>query len=425
LDGIGRDVTDQPRSWPDAIGHGGSPAALRSERVAVGPRSHLALGRLSYLDHLRAALVALVVVHHVALIYGAIAPFYYAEPPFDDPFAYTVLGAFALTNQAWFMGTLFLLAGYFTPVSFDRRGARPFVRARLIRLGIPILVGMFVLMPLAAIGFFLMPASLTGITEPLTWSTYPELIGLGPLWFIAMLLVFDLGYAAYRSLVRESVEPSPADGSFPGYLVIGLFVVGLAAVSYVLRMVVPLGKDVDVVLPALAFPTIAYLPQYLAMFIVGIMASRRGWLEALPSSAGVVGFVAVLAALVLLFPLALTGQPFVVEFIPDASFQGGGSWPSAAYALWDSITVVGMSLAAITLFRARFNRASALGRLLAENSYAVYVIHATLLVYIAYALRDLALPALAMFVLVSVIAVPACFAVAWLIRRIPLVAKVL
>ena len=60
--------------------------------------------------------------------------------------------------------------------------------------------------------------------------------------------------------------------------------------------------------------------------------------------------MAVLAALVLLFPLVLTGQPFVVEFLPNAWFQGGGSWPSAAYALWDSITVVGMSLVAITLF---------------------------------------------------------------------------
>jgi glucan biosynthesis protein C len=381
--------------------------------------------RLAYLDHLRATLVALVVVHHVALIYGAIAPFYYLEPPFDDPLAYTVLGVFALTNQAWFMGTLFLLAGFFTPGSFDRRGASAFVRTRLIRLGIPLLVGMFVLIPLAAIGFFLMPASITGIDAPLTWAAYPELVGLGPLWFIAMLLVFDLGYVGYRWLARGRGMPRNAQDAFPGSPAIGLFVLGLAVASYLWRMVVPLGQDVDVVLPALAFPTIAYLPQYLSLFVLGIVARRRGWLDALPLSAGVVGFVAVLAAMVLLFPVALTGRPFAVEFIPDAVFQGGGTWQSAAYALWDSIVAVGMSLAAITFFRARFSGTSALGTLAAQNSYAVYVIHATLLVYIAYALRDLSLPALLMFVVVSVITVPACFAVAWLIRRIPVVAKVL
>jgi glucan biosynthesis protein C len=389
------------------------------------PRTGQVLLRLTYLDHLRAALVSLVIVHHVALVYGAIAPFYYVEPPFDDPLAYTLLGVFALTNQAWFMGTLFLLAGYFTPRSFDRRGASAFVRTRLVRLGIPILVGMFVLIPLAAVGFFLIPASITGIDVPLTWAAYPGLIGLGPLWFIAMLLAFDLGFAVYQRLVRRHQTPSASHGSFPGYPAIGLFVLALAATSYAWRMVVPLGQDVDIVLPALAFPTIAYLPQYLGLFVVGIVANRRGWLEALPSSVGVIGFVAALASLVLVFPLALTGEPLTVAFTPDAVFQGGGTWQSAAYALWDSITAVGMSLAVITLFRARFNGTSALGRLLAENSYAVYVIHATLLVYIAYALRDLALPALVMFVVVSAIAVPVCFAVAWLIRRIPLVAKVL
>lgn len=38
--------------------------------------------RLFFIDHLRAALVILVVLHHVAMVYGASAPFYYVEPPF-------------------------------------------------------------------------------------------------------------------------------------------------------------------------------------------------------------------------------------------------------------------------------------------------------------------------------------------------------
>ena len=70
--------------------------------------------RLFFIDHLRAALVILVVLHHVALVYGAGAPFYYVEPPFNDPLAFLVLLVFVLFNQAWFMGALFLIAGYFT-----------------------------------------------------------------------------------------------------------------------------------------------------------------------------------------------------------------------------------------------------------------------------------------------------------------------
>ena len=95
--------------------------------------------RLFFVDHLRVALAILVVLHHVALVYGAGAPFYYVEPPFDDPPAFLVLLVFALFNQAWFMGAFFLLAGYFAPGSHDRKGPGSFLTHRLLRLGIPLI----------------------------------------------------------------------------------------------------------------------------------------------------------------------------------------------------------------------------------------------------------------------------------------------
>ena len=56
--------------------------------------------RLHYLDNLRSFLIILVVLHHVALIYRAAAPFHYVEPPFDKPVAGTVLAIFVLVNQS-------------------------------------------------------------------------------------------------------------------------------------------------------------------------------------------------------------------------------------------------------------------------------------------------------------------------------------
>ena len=51
--------------------------------------------RQFFIDHLRVSLVILVVVHHVALVYGAAAPFYYVEPPFfTDLRAFRVLLVF-------------------------------------------------------------------------------------------------------------------------------------------------------------------------------------------------------------------------------------------------------------------------------------------------------------------------------------------
>ena len=86
----------------------------------------------------------------------------------------------------------------FVPAAVDRKGPRRFLRGRLVRLGLPVLAGIFVLEPVSRLGFFLMPAGLTGITAAPTWSVYPELLGLGPLWFALLLLIFDTGYAAWR-----------------------------------------------------------------------------------------------------------------------------------------------------------------------------------------------------------------------------------
>jgi glucan biosynthesis protein C len=380
--------------------------------------------RLFFIDHLRAALVILVVLHHVALVYGASSPFYYVEPPFEDPLAFRALLVFVLFNQAWFMGAFFLLAGYFTPGSLDRKGPVSFLKDRLLRLGIPLILYTFVLNPIAEFGTFLMPASLTGITDSPTWQEYwqeyPDHIGLGPLWFVAMLLIFSFGYTAWRALRGSRTSSSTGESLPPSYLGIGIFVLALAVTSYLVRMVVPLGETV------LQFPTLAYLPQYLSFFVLGTVALRHDWFRTLPGSMGIVGFVTALVAGVLFFPLAFSGQLFSLEITPALdNAMGNGEWQSAVYALWDSLFAVGICLCLISLFRYVLNGESRFGRFLSQHSYAVYVIHIPIVVLLAYALRGIDLASLLKFGVAAVIIVPTCFAVAYVIRRIPYVARVL
>lgn len=373
--------------------------------------------RLFFVDHLRVALVILVVLHHLAVIYGAFTPFYYVEPPkLTDPLAYLVLLVFALFNQAYFMGFFFLLSGYFTPGSFDRKGWALFLKDRLLRLGIPLIVFMLVLGPIASIGIYQMPAALTGITTPFTWQRYPNLIRPGPLWFVEMLLIFDLGYAAWRVARRNRAPWEESNVGPPGYAAVGVFVLGLALVTYLLRIVVPLGASV----PVLGFPTPAYLPQYLSFFILGAVASRRNWLRNVPSSMGKVGLAVALGATILLFPLALSGTLYGKVY-----FLGGGHWESAAYALWDSVFAVGMCLALITFFRRSLNRQGRLGRFLTQHAFTVYIIHAPVIVFLALALRSIHPEQLLKFGLMAIIGVPVCFGVAFLVRKIPLASRIL
>jgi ABC-type multidrug transport system permease subunit/peptidoglycan/LPS O-acetylase OafA/YrhL len=379
--------------------------------------------RLFFVDHWRASLAILVVLHHVALVYGAsLEGYYYVEPPFTSPLAFMVLLIFALVNQAWFMGAFFLLAGYFTPVSYDRKGLGAFLKNRLLRLGVPILLFYFVLSPIAFTGYYLMPSELTGITTPLTWvsflAAYPKFIGLGPLWFVAMLLIFDFGYAAWRTLSEKRKIEWKA--SPPGYVGVIIFALALAGISYLWRFIIPLGQSV------LQFPTLAYLPQYLSFFAVGAIASRKDWFRNLPDSMGVVAFVVALAALVFLFPLAFSGKMFSFELSEALdNSMGNGHWQSAVYALWDSIFAVGLCMGLLTLFRRFLHRPNWLGSFLAEHSYAVYIFHIPIVVFLAYALRGIVVGSLFKFGLASLIIVPACFTFAYIVRKIPGVSKII
>lgn len=397
-------------------------SAAKSPAI-VSERSRVS--RLFFVDHLRAALVILVVLHHVALVYGAsVQDFYYIEPPFTDPQAFLVLLVFALLNQAWFMGAFFLLAGYFTPGSFSRKGPGSFLKDRLLRLGIPLLVFYFVLSPISLLGYWLMPATLTGITTPLTWEgfwqAYPALLDMGPTWFLALLLIFSFGYAGWQGLTRNRGLSSTGEASAPTYLQIGVFVLALALASYLMRIVIPIGTEV------LGFPTLAYLPQYLSFFVVGVIALRHNWLRTVPASMGAAGFMTAIVATVVLFPLAFSGQWFSLE-VGEAlgNAMGNGHWQSAVYALWDSLFAVGMTLAAITFFRRFFSGQSSLGRFLAEQSYAVYIIHIPIIVFLAYALRGIDLGPVLKLGVAAAIVVPVCFVVAYGIRRIPGVSRIL
>jgi fucose 4-O-acetylase-like acetyltransferase len=371
--------------------------------------------RLFFLDHLRAALTILVVLHHLAVIYGAVTVFYYVESPgAGDTLAGGVLTAFVLINQSYFMGLFFLISGYFTPGSFDRKGPGAFFKDRLLRLGIPLVVYVLVLSPIASISPYLSPtpADVFHVMPPFTWQKFPLALGVGPLWFAEMLLFFGLGYVIWRQARRARGNSAGRAFSPPSYLAVGLFILVLAALSFLMRTMVPIGMSI----PILGFPTLAYLPQYLSFFILGIICFRRNWFQTIPGSMGTVGFVVALAATIVLVPLALSA---------GEAFLGHGTVQSAAYALWDSTFSVGICLALLTFFRRFFNRQTHFGNSLSQQAFTVYIIHIPVIVLLALALRGVHLEALLKFALAALIGVPLCFALAFLVRKIPFVSRIL
>jgi len=113
-----------------------------------------------YVDRLRSVMTVLVILHHTAITYGAPGGWFWTELKPSGSLSSILLTLFVTTNQAYFMGFFFLLAGYFTPASLERKGYARFICDRFLRLGLPLLAfGLFlgpltdVRLPLAAKAF--------------------------------------------------------------------------------------------------------------------------------------------------------------------------------------------------------------------------------------------------------------------------------
>jgi len=86
---------------------------------------------------------------------------------------------------------------------------------------------------------------------------------------------------------------------------------------------------------------------------------------------------------------------------------------------------VGMSVGLLPLFRNLMNGSGWLGRFLSQQSYAVYIIHIPIIVFAAYALRNVTAGSLLKFGLLSLIVIPICFIVAGIVRKIPYVSRII
>jgi surface polysaccharide O-acyltransferase-like enzyme len=376
--------------------------------------------RLYFLDNIRSLVIALVVMVHAAVTYSCLGDWYYYEPANLDAFSFLLFGIFLSFTQAFSMGLLFLIAGYFVPESFDRKGPARFLRDRAIRLGIPTLIYMLFINP--AIIYYLLAFQWQGPRPPLGEYLANYILSLeflgesGPMWFALALLIFSAIYAAFR-LLSHSRSKQPHEQKIPGHLAVVGLILLISAGAFTIRLFQPIGTSV-------LNMQLCFFSSYIALFLVGILARRNDWLLRIPSS----------FALAWLKAGLIVGSAFwlaIVYFGGMASgdisaYSGGWHWQSAAYALWESFFAVAASLGFIAVFREHFNSRGRLTGFLSDNSFSVYLFHPPVLILVSLALKDLACHPLAKFVLCSALAVPLCFlAGGFIFRRIPLLRRVL
>jgi len=195
------------------------------------------------LAYLRAFIIVLVVAHHAAMAYHPILPSFEATSlveymqsvqaisPVNDEQRSGMLALFAGFNDTFFMALLFLLSGLFAWGSLQKKGEGPYLRDRLLRLGVP-LVLMVVLRPLTYYPTYLQNGGDGGFTDFWTQWSRLEWRG-GPLWFLEVLLFFDVVLVSSGALGagRAIVGPGPEIARRP--LRFFLWLVGLSLLAYV------------------------------------------------------------------------------------------------------------------------------------------------------------------------------------------------
>jgi glucans biosynthesis protein C len=362
--------------------------------------------RIFYIDNLRIFLTFLVVAHHSAAPYSNLDLW----PNWQQPASSTAalpLDLLLLVNQTFFMGFFFLLSGYFVPGAADRKGPGKFAVERLKRLGIPFLGFIVLLRP-----FFILPTylDLPAATRPSFAVYYFTSWEVGPAWFLEMLLIFSLAYALSRHL-RTTAEPVRSRPLRRRDLL--AFVLVLAVVTYAWRIFVPLSTYE----PVLGLPDAAYMPQYVLLFAAGVAAYRRHWFATLPRRSGWFGVLFVVVSFV---PMALGGY---------RGFESSGALAShdlahLALALWESLFAVGVILVLLRVFEHFVAGTSRFSRYLADNAFAVYLVHAPVIVGAVAVLQSLDAAPVPKFLLTLVLAAAGSWAISGALRRVPAVRAV-
>jgi glucan biosynthesis protein C len=376
--------------------------SLSAASTAVKPmKSLMPANRIYYLDSLRIVLTILVIVHHVGQAYGPTGGYW----PVQESARAGILGPFFTVNRSFFMSLFFMISGYFMVSGYERNGFAGFLRNRLVRLGVPVVVFAGLMLPCR---IFLFGEHIT------RWDDY---FNAGHLWYLENVLLFSVVYAVWRKLRESSTKNAArpvgeAQRPAPRLPVTFAALLAVAVVCGIVRIWSPIDRWTNL----LGFFRVAFadLPRDLAFFIFGAIAFRRGWFESYPTRRGMfwlaVGFGAAIAW-------------YSWSLIPHSGVSARAF--EVSYLVWEEMIAFGMCIGLLVLFRQAVGAQGRFGKFLAANQYSAYFWHPILIVGIQMAALSLPLGPFIKFILVSAVGVPVVFLWSGLMRGIPAVRKVL
>ena len=346
--------------------------------------------RLDYLDAVRAFALILGIVFHASLSF---LPFFIGWAVMDISTS-SIVGSFMLISHSFRMELFFLIAGFFSHMTFHNKGAKSFIRSRFLRIAIPFLVGWLILKPLIISGWIMGSESMRGEVDILNGlqigfqsvaQTPNEFLTGSHLWFLYYLLMIT----ALTLMVRKAISSSPkayslaTDCMDKGIawltrtpLAWTLLTIPTSACLYYMSS---WGMDTP---DRSLIPHIPVLIVYSGFFLLGWLLHRQQDLIShfarISSLRIILCLVSIGATLALSVYQTDMGHPNLVLIRMGFSL-------TYAFMMWTLVSLT------IGLFKHFFNKPSKTVRYLADASYWLYLIHLPIVIWLQIAFAELPL----------------------------------
>jgi peptidoglycan/LPS O-acetylase OafA/YrhL len=386
------------------------------------PRTR-AKARIVAFDRARTFIILLVLLHHSVVNYTHFGS--------GDKMRWLGFDLVVLFNDSFFMACMFLISGLFVHGSLTRRGAANFMGNRAWRLGVPFLISVFVLMPVAYYPTFLR-YHLPGTTDfnffhfwwhTLTVGPWPS----GPAWFLWVLLALDFIAAAVWSVAPRilatlgwaifALRDRPVT-AFVGFLIFSVVVyLPMHLIFGDTSWLEPGGYP----LPIQTSRILLYAGYFLTGVGIGAVSLKAGILA---DNGEVVKRWPVWLAFSLLFYgaillLVYVHHNWVVDFnAPPLSWRTGYGLAFALFSAAMTFTVL-----AIWLRSAESNLS--LLDAMRPSAYGIFLVHYIFIIWLQYAVYDYSWPAAVKAAVVFAATLALSWGLTVMLRKIPAVARMI
>jgi len=353
------------------------------------------------LDYLKAVVVLLVVAHHSCLAYTTFARFdanHYltgSTAPVVDPVRWAFFDYAENFNDVFFMSLMFFISGLFVWRSLRRCGTLHFIRSRLLRLGAPFVAGTFLLMPVAYYASWQLTGRDAGFFDYWLQDILHERVP-GPLWFIWLLLLFDLLAAGFFLLWPSRIHPLPVVWTKSRPLAAFAAIYVVCAVVYL-----PALKAFDWAWGAFFFPPFYFqfsrFGLYLVWFILGAWIGSDNLEEGLLAREGGLArhWSLWVGASVLAYNL--------LWFLPKGLEAAGALNAEQRGAIWAILWVVSCVASCfgfLALFRGVVQTRRGWLDSLSRSAFVIYIVHYVYVLWLQRALIGVGIPAGLKFLIV-------------------------